>query len=322
MTKPLISFIIPVYKVEPYLRQCLDSIIKQDFENYEVLMVDDGSLDNSPAICDEYAAIDRRFRVFHKENGGVSSARNLGLERAKGDWIWFVDADDYITDAALQIIAEATKLSCDTIFHGLVILYEDGRAHVKKTTECMGIGKDKFLERHFCYQNGMMLFSRDIITKAHLRFTEGIKMGEDLEFQYKYLLLCSHPISIPHDLYVYRQREGSATANPMTHVNNMNNCLTIAANLAEFVRKFNLPVVGWFNYRIQRLIKSGIQSAERLSWQQVSDIQDRLRVVVNAFRTAGYTRVADRTINLALFDLHLYVWILKVFYKVKGIKRQ
>ncbi len=94
--EPKISIIVPVYKVEPYIRKCLDSIAAQTYRNLEVILVDDGSPDNCPAICDEYAAKDTRFRVIHKKNGGISSAYNAGLDACTGDWIGFVDSDDWV----------------------------------------------------------------------------------------------------------------------------------------------------------------------------------------------------------------------------------
>lgn len=96
MEQPLISVIVPVYKVEPYLRQCVDSIINQTYTNLEIILIDDGSPDRCPEICDEYAAKDSRVRVIHQKNSGVSAARNAGLNIASGDYIGFVDADDWI----------------------------------------------------------------------------------------------------------------------------------------------------------------------------------------------------------------------------------
>ena len=92
----IISIIVPVYNAEKTIRQCVDSILNQEYKYLELILVDDGSKDGSPAICDEYAGKDKRVKVFHKENGGVSSARNLGLNHAQGGWITFVDSDDYI----------------------------------------------------------------------------------------------------------------------------------------------------------------------------------------------------------------------------------
>ena len=93
---PKISVIVPVYKVEPYLRKCLDSIVNQTYRNLQIILVDDGSPDNCGKICDEYAARDRRIEVIHQENGGISAARNAGLNLADGDYIGWVDSDDWI----------------------------------------------------------------------------------------------------------------------------------------------------------------------------------------------------------------------------------
>jgi len=102
MNTPQISIIVPVYKVEDYLQRCIDSILEQTFTNWELILIDDGSPDKSGKICDEYAQRDNRVRVFHKENGGVSAARNEGLIQAKGEWITFIDSDDYVDKTFLE----------------------------------------------------------------------------------------------------------------------------------------------------------------------------------------------------------------------------
>ena len=102
-----ISVIVPVYQVEAYLPQCIDSILAQTFRDFELILVDDGSQDRSGAICDEYAGRDERVRVLHKENGGLSDARNAGLEQAKGDYFLFVDSDDFIAPMMLEQIGRA-----------------------------------------------------------------------------------------------------------------------------------------------------------------------------------------------------------------------
>ena len=94
----MISTIIPVYNVDNYLPKCVDSIINQTYQNLEIILVDDGSLDRCPDICDEYAKKDKRIKVIHKKNGGLSDARNAGLEIAKGEYISFIDSDDYINE--------------------------------------------------------------------------------------------------------------------------------------------------------------------------------------------------------------------------------
>ena len=101
---PQISVIIPVYKVEQFLGDCIKSILSQTFSNYEIILVDDGSPDNSGKLCDEFAAGDSRIKVVHKENGGVSSARNKGIEIAEGEWICFVDSDDWVEPDYLEVM--------------------------------------------------------------------------------------------------------------------------------------------------------------------------------------------------------------------------
>lgn len=106
MFKQKISIIVPVYNVEEFLPRCIESILNQTYVNWELLLIDDGSLDNSGKVCDKYAEIDGRIKVFHKENGGVSSARNVGLERNTGDWITFIDADDALDSKTLSFCSQ------------------------------------------------------------------------------------------------------------------------------------------------------------------------------------------------------------------------
>ena len=111
----MISVIVPLYNVEFYLRRCINSILNQSFVNFELLLIDDGSIDTSGIICNEYAEKDRRIKVFHKENGGVSSARNVGLANAKGTWIAFVDADDWVEPDYLKNLIDHVDDSIDLV---------------------------------------------------------------------------------------------------------------------------------------------------------------------------------------------------------------
>lgn len=115
---PRFSIVIPVYKVEKYLRQCLDSVLAQSYTDFEIVVVDDGSPDNCPAICDAYAAADSRVTVIHKENGGLSDARNAGLLAATGEYVIFMDSDDYYlsTDLFTEIDAKIAETACDAVF--------------------------------------------------------------------------------------------------------------------------------------------------------------------------------------------------------------
>ncbi|NSQ65201.1 glycosyltransferase family 2 protein [Enterococcus faecalis] len=122
-----ISIIVPVYKVEPYLRKCVDSILAQTFTNFEVILVDDGSPDNSGKICDEYAIKDSRVRVIHKENGGLSSARNAGIDIAQGKYLGFVDSDDYIAEDMYEVLYENLKFYDADISSVEIIPFRDDK---------------------------------------------------------------------------------------------------------------------------------------------------------------------------------------------------
>lgn len=123
----LISVIVPIYKVQDYLDECIESIINQTYSNIEVILVDDGSPDRCPQMCDEWAKRDSRIRVVHKKNGGLSSARNAGIDVAKGEYISFVDSDDFICKDALQNLYDRIKNDKSIgITSGLIYRYQDG----------------------------------------------------------------------------------------------------------------------------------------------------------------------------------------------------
>lgn len=111
----LISVIVPVYNAEKYISKCIDSILSQTFKDFELILINDGSTDNSDLICGKYASIDNRVKVFHKQNGGAGSARNLGVQKAVGDWIMFVDADDWIEPECLDICSKYISRNIDLI---------------------------------------------------------------------------------------------------------------------------------------------------------------------------------------------------------------
>ena len=126
----LISVIVPIYNVEKYLDRCVQSIVSQTYRNLEIILVDDGAQDNSPAMCDAWAAKDSRIRVIHKENGGAGSARNAGLEVMRGSWFTFVDSDDYVAPQMYQRLAAHITDDVDIIECDMAETYDDGFARV------------------------------------------------------------------------------------------------------------------------------------------------------------------------------------------------
>lgn len=151
MAEPLISVIVPVYKVEPYIHKCVDSIVGQTYRNLEIILVDDGSPDNCPAICDEYAAVDSRIKVIHKPNGGLSDARNAGLDVCTGDYIAFVDSDDWIEpEMYAEMLSMAETNSLEIVFCAAREI----------------VNGEKAGTRYVYYPNGIIMNSKDIQKKV------------------------------------------------------------------------------------------------------------------------------------------------------------
>ena len=204
----MISIIVPIYNTEKYIQRCIDSILAQTYTDFELLLINDGSTDNSGAKCDEYATKDLRIRVFHKENGGVSSARNLGLDNAKGEWITFVDSDDYIFENYLQNYANNINDNVDLICQGI-----EFDNYFSKAFPIKKCGIDYYGD----VQNGMMelykmpmpgsvwnkCFITKIIKERHLRFDKNITIHEDEHFVLTYLKYCKYMISSKDIGYFY-----------------------------------------------------------------------------------------------------------------------
>lgn len=203
------SIIIPVFMVEKYLPRCLDSVLQQTYSDWECILIDDGSPDRSGFICDEYAKKNKNFIVIHKENGGVSSARNKGLDVANGDWTMFVDADDGIANNTLNRclqIVETNKL--DLLQYSFTRTGNYG-GHDGVSTVPLN-PKDYIQERKFIVCAWGNLFRSSIIQNHHLRFDETLKYGEDQIFVFNYLHYASLCQRIDDQLYFYFFNEKSA----------------------------------------------------------------------------------------------------------------
>lgn len=189
--KPLISVIVPVYNVENYLHKCVDSILAQTLNDFELILVDDGSPDNCGDICDEYAKKDGRVRVIHKQNGGVSSARNAGIELAKGEWLCFVDGDDVIeTDYLSNFMISIDRV--DLYLQGYKEVSQNGDVicihnfHSSNNMEQSDIlveAEREYIINSPCFK----LFRTSIVKEKNLLFDVNTSYGEDHLFTYSYL---------------------------------------------------------------------------------------------------------------------------------------
>lgn len=218
----MVSVIIPVYNAEPYIRECIESILSQTYTNFELLLVDDGSPDDCGRICDEYAEQDIRIHVFHKENGGVSKARNLGLEYAKGNYICFIDSDDWVdVDMLETLIGWEQKKQTDLLFYGFKYESSTGCSdtiNLLRQLSDIYEGADSIVEVCYLLEKHELfgwtwnkLFKNSIIQKEQIRFNEEISIQEDHIFTLEYLKYSTCIGIYPYTPYHYRIVQGSLT---------------------------------------------------------------------------------------------------------------
>lgn len=205
---PEISVIVPVYKAEQYLDRCVKSILEQTYQNFELILVDDGSPDNSPSLCDEWAKNDNHIYVIHKENGGASSARNAGLKIAKGRWIAFADSDDWLDRTALKTLYDlANQYNVPMAIGGMRVVQEYTDAQTVAKQETVVLSRADLMSRFFRL-NGepdthsvcATLIRRDILEAYH--FIEG-KMNEDVEACYYLARKCEGAVYTNKPVYFY-----------------------------------------------------------------------------------------------------------------------
>lgn len=212
------SIIVPVYQVESYLERCLDSLLAQTCSDCEIVLVDDGSRDRSGEICDQYAARDSRIKVYHKQNGGLSSARNYGIDHASGEYVLFVDSDDYVEKELCAVLKEAQEQypQADALIYGGLEESHTGVIRSLRNKElesvCVWKAQDYMLaayrERDLAVQASLYAYRRRFLNENGLRFREGI-LHEDVEFTPRALLKAGQIVEIPGNYYHYMVRGGS-----------------------------------------------------------------------------------------------------------------
>lgn len=202
MTNPLFSIIVPIYNAEHCLKRCIDSILSQNFSGFELLLVDDGSTDNSGVICDSYAMVDSRITVFHKKNGGVSSARNTGLDNARGEWITFADSDDEYTSDAFEKIVETISFSTGSqlIIENAILVPTDGAGYC--VYDCSINNLSDVYSAHWKGAVWNCFFKSDILAIHGIRFDETLNFSEDHLFFATYISFIESIAYIPMPCYI------------------------------------------------------------------------------------------------------------------------
>lgn len=224
----LISVVIPVYNAEKYLRQCVDSVLKQTYKNYEIILVNDGSSDSSGEICDNYASQYDFIKTIHKTNGGASTARNKGVKVAEGKYIFFLDSDDWITEDALEKLAVAAdKENADLVFCEAKAIDDESNVALKGNYEykhhyeagnAYQIMDDMMKNKEFHVAIWMLLIDKNIFEKNNLLFKEGI-IYEDMIISYQFYCLAHRAAFVKEKLYVRRYRPNSVMTSKKTEKN-------------------------------------------------------------------------------------------------------
>ena len=215
---PRLSIIVPVYKVEKYLRKCIESILSQTFHDFELILIDDGSPDCCGQICDEYAEIDKRIRVIHQDNAGVSRARNIGMQSACGQWIGFVDSDDYLDPMAYEeLLNQADIYECDMAVMDFAYVDESGNVipgRERKYGGVLPLYNHDIIRMQFDIPLSIRLvmfnkiFKREIL--SGLFYDETLRCAEDTLLLSQCLERVQKAVFVKKPLYYNVQREGSA----------------------------------------------------------------------------------------------------------------
>ena len=277
MIEPKISVVVPVYNASQYLPKCIESILSQSFQDFELILVNDGSTDDSLDICKKYEKFDDRIIVVSQTNGGVSKARNRGLDVAKGEWVAFADADDYFLDDALSILYErAMNTGADLVLANALKLKNGNLTKMHKL-------KNEVLPnaiisiKHFALWG--YLFNTDIIRKYRLRFIEGLAYSEDRLFIYQMARHCKTIAFCDKPVYVYRINETSACSS-QDGVRKACHHLDAAFHLEQFAQTYRKNEKTVYNYLYRQsghLIYLGLYLFVEtgFTWEKLSIIKER-----------------------------------------------
>ncbi len=319
MTTPTISIIIPVYNAAHYLRQCFDSILCQTFDHYEVILIDDGSTDGSGVICDQYCTRDHRFTVIHQKNQGSSSARNRGLDICKGEYICFIDADDWVATNHLQNLYDTiSEHDADVAISSFYFFDSTGEQHYYANHPSDLSAKNIILEglraRH---HTGVVfkLFRSDLICDQHIFFPK-FNYFEDMCFSISTLLKAKKIAFTPTATYYYRYNNNSQTHNK--------DATKRAASFQEFAENLS-NVFDQFNLWEDDDLKSALM--ERINKEKIQllkgnfnkDSKDVLRhYYPDSYRVWKISSPSDYFYRLSIKYTHpLFIRILAIFSGIK-----
>lgn len=321
MESKAISIIIPVYNAERYIEKTINSILNQSFKDIEIVIVNDGSTDNSHNICADYAVKDSRIKYFKRENKGVSAARNYGIDAAKGDWIAFVDADDYIDKDTLKRVYDVIKEdNADVVIFG----YVKEKINAKLTSDFKFTDNVMdYSERNFycelLFNNKVKGFSwnkvykKEILDSKNIRFDKDVYINEDLLFNVQYFQYVEKIRYIDSGVYHYVTTPEAATVSALNekHLTSFiayEKMLEMSKN-KEDKELIRLSFIGMLIYMGKRIIKKGCSS-----YKIFADIKKELKKQIDLYDD----RLTLKKFGWSLFLI--YTPVLKVCYYINNIR--
>ena len=320
MDEKLVSVIIPAYNIEDYIGRCLDSIISQTYKNLEIIVVDDGSRDHTGEILDNYAKKDRRIKVIHKENGGVSSARNKGIEAAEGDYIGFIDGDDLIESEMYKTLVDLLEEENADIAHcGYQIVFPDridyyhntGKKKIQTTEEGL-----KDLLSGEMIEPGLVnkIYKKELIKNC--RLDETVKINEDLLMNYQLFKLSQKSVYYDITPYSYMIRSSSATgANSL--ITKREDALRVLNQIKDDCINNNLLSIIYkrYIYLLMAICRDDLKDRSYIEYQKKQRKQLKKELKTDIFKSC----IPKKLKYMSLVSCYL-PHIMKVIYKMYDLK--
>ena len=323
MNNPLVAIVVPIYNTEQYLCRCIDSILAQTYTCFELILVDDGSSDNSGGICQDYAKQDRRVSYYYKINGGLSDARNFGIVHSSSNskYVCFIDSDDYVEPQYLELLLKgigSSQLSMCRMRDVYTSLSEhEGAKRYEITVDSIIRHEniktnERFVQR---FQTGILnsacnkLYDLEIIRDNALRFKKDVNVAEDIIFNLDYLLECENVSEVNHQLYYYCHRENSlvSNVNPQTY----DVYCVIRKKMASMFKKSLVPLIDKMIYRqfesisIKLIKQNKCKDVSRyISRDEIHEVIDNVHM----------TNRNDKVIHFLLS--HNMIWLLMLYLKL------
>lgn len=329
---PKISVIVPVYNVEEYLPKCIDSILDQSYSDFELLLIDDGSNDNSGVICDDYSKKDIRIRVFHQKNGGVSSARNMGLDNIHGDYICFTDSDDYVGKNYLYDMFNENE-GYDLIVSGLCNEYvKNETSDIRYPSECacadrLAIGKiyPTLEKKRLMSGVNSKLFKKNIIENTKQRFDENFSYGEDILFVLRFMESITNLKTVKSAEYHYMHRDVvSLSKRRYSYEIESNWCLSMYELFKMIILKFNIQDKAFVRFVDKQYLNYFLSAIYSMYHEEVGKIKNEriktIKKIIKEEQLADFDIFFNKT-PMSISSLMLFRFgypnLIDLFYRLR-----